>query len=257
MLIAITRQVSPAIQRCELTHLERQPIDLERAKAQHLQYEQALRSLGVKVITLPAEPDLPDSVFVEDTAIVMNELAVITIPGAASRRPEKISVAAALSPYRKLEYIQPPATLDGGDVLVIGKTIYVGLTGRSNLPGIDQLRSLLYRQGYTVVGVPVSGCLHLKSAATLVAPDTLLFNPHWVDARDIGGMHAIEIDPVEPAAANALLVGEGVIYPTAHPRTAEKLRQAGIRIVPVEADELAKAEGAVTCCSLIFNDTVS
>jgi dimethylargininase len=254
MRIAITRPVSPAIQQCELTHLARQPIDLERARAQHGQYEQALRSLGIKVLSLPAERDLPDSVFVEDTAIVLDELAVITIPGVPLRRNETASVAAVLKDYRELAAIQPPATLDGGDVLRIGRVLYVGLTGRSNLEGIEQMRSLLYRYGYTVVGVPVSGCLHLKSAVTLVAPDTLLFNPHWVDVQHLGAMQAIEIDAAEPAAANALMVEERVIYPRAYPRTAERLAKAGVKLLQVDADELAKAEGAVTCCSLIFEE---
>ncbi len=256
MLTAITRQVSPSIQRCELTHLARQPIDLERAQAQHRQYEEALRSLGVRVFSLPAEPDLPDSVFVEDAAVVLDEIAVITNPGAPSRRPETVSVAAALAPFRKLVQIQPPATIDGGDVLVVGRRIYIGMTGRSNLEGIRQMQRMLEPMGYLVLGVPVSGCLHLKSAVTLAAADLLLVNPHWVDVHDLGGMRAVEIDPSEPAAANALLVGESVIYPAAYPRTAEKLTKAGVRLVTVEADELAKAEGAVTCCSLVFKDAV-
>jgi dimethylargininase len=252
MLIAITRQASPAIVNCELTHLERLPIDLEMARLQHHQYEEALRSLGLAVRSLSAEPALPDSVFVEDTAIVLDECAVIARPGADSRKPEIESIAKALAPYRKLFYIQAPGTVDGGDVLAVGKTIYVGLTSRSNQSAIEQMRDFLALYGYTVKGVNVTGCLHLKSALTQVAADTLLINPAWVDRANFTGMKFIEVDPSEHYAANALMVGEVVIYPPAYPKTQKRLERAGVRLVLVDASELAKAEGALTCCSLIF-----
>ena len=177
MLIAITRQVSPSINQCELTHLERQPINFELVKNQHEKYEGVLRSLDLKVISLPAAADLPDSVFVEDTAIVLDEVAVITRPGADSRKPEIVGIADALAPFRKLDYIQAPATLDGGDVLVIGKTIYMGLSSRSNLPALEQMQKILSTYGYIVKKVEISGCLHLKSAVTQVAERSLLINP--------------------------------------------------------------------------------
>jgi dimethylargininase len=251
-LIAITRQVSPAINQCELTHLQRQPIDLQRAQTQHLEYEQALRSLGVEVISLLPAPDLPDSVFVEDVAIVLDECAIITRPGADSRKPEIEPIANVLSSYRKLFFIQAPGTLDGGDVLTVGKHIYVGLSSRSNQSAIDQMQSFLVPFGYRVRGVEVTGCLHLKSAVTQIGASLLLVNPAWVGKGQFPGMEFIEVDPSEPYAANAVLIDNQLIYPKAFPKTRIRLDEAGIKLVGVDASELAKAEGAVTCCSLIF-----
>jgi dimethylargininase len=250
--IAITRQVSPAINQCELTHLERQPIDLQRAQSQHKEYEEALRSLGVEVVSLPPLPDLPDSVFVEDAAIVLDECAIITRPGADSRKPESELIAQVLSPYRKLFHIQSPATVDGGDVLVVDKTIFVGISSRSNRDALHQMQAILTQFGYEVRGVGVSGCLHLKSAVTQVGKRLLLANPAWVQKDDFPDMEFIEIDPTEPYAANAVMIGDAVVYPTAFPRTRAQLQAAGLKLVLVDASELAKAEGAVTCCSIIF-----
>jgi dimethylargininase len=252
MWVAITREISPSFGNCELTHLERQAIDVDLARGQHHHYEECLAVLGCRVQRLPAEPDLPDSVFVEDAAVVLDELAIITRPGADSRKPETDSIAKALKPYRKLYPIQAPGTLDGGDVLCIGKNISVGLSSRSNRSGIDQLRSFVESQGYTVRGVPIRGCLHLKSAVTQVAQDTLLLNPLWVDLRNFDDMKIIEVDPGEPYAANAVWMGDKVVYPTSFPRTRRRLEQGGISVVTVDVSEIAKAEGAVTCCSLIF-----
>jgi dimethylargininase len=251
-LIAITRPVSPSIDRCELTNLERVPIDMERAIAQHQNYEEALKSLGVEVLSLPGEPNLPDAVFVEDAAIVLDECAIITRPGADSRRPETESVARALAPHRTLYTIRTPGRLDGGDVLTVGKRIWIGLATRSNQSAIDQVQAFLEPYGYAVRAVPVSGCLHLKSAVTQVAKDTLLINPVWVDKASFPGMEFIEVDPTEPYAANALLVGETVLYQPAYPKTRRRLEAAGLRPLLVDQSELAKAEGALTCCSLIF-----
>ena len=251
-LIAITRQISPRFNECELTHLDRQPIDLDLARAQHHDYETALRELGCDVISLPPEPDLPDSVFVEDVALVFDEVAVITRPGADSRKPETESIARALSPYRALFTIEAPGTMDGGDVLRVGKTVYVGLSSRSNRSGVEQLQEFLAPYGYTVKGVEVTGCLHLKSAVTQVSEDTLLINPAWVDRAIFGEMRFIEVDDGEPSAANAVWIDDAVIYPSSFPRTQQRLEEAGLHLKIVDATEVAKAEGAVTCCSLIF-----
>lgn len=252
MSIAITREVSRSIVNCELTHLAPTPIDVERARAQHEQYRSALRALGLEVVFLPEEPDLPDSVFVEDAAVVLDEVAVLTRPGADSRKPEVESIARALGPYRELLRVTSPATLDGGDVLVIGKKIWVGQTLRSNAAAVEQLQVLLRRFGYAVMGVPVTACLHLKSGVSQAAEDALLINPAWVDKSYFEGFRLIEVDPSEPYAANALLIGGTLIHPSAHGRTRTRLEAAGRRVVPVDADELAKAEGGVTCCSLVF-----
>jgi len=252
MKITITRQVSPAINRCELTHIVREPIDYERACAQHKQYEDALRSLEINVITLDAEADLPDSVFVEDVALVLDECAIMLNPGASSRRPEVASVEKALAPYREIFRIQPPGTVDGGDILTVGRTIYVGLSSRSTEDAIGQMKAILEPRGYRVLAVNVTGCLHLKSAVTRVSEDTLLINPEWVSKDAFHSMRFIEVDPSEPSAANAVLIDDAIIYPSSFPKTRAKLEQAGINLLIVDADELAKAEGAVTCCSLIF-----
>jgi dimethylargininase len=252
MLIALVREVSPHIVECELTHLERKPIDVERARLQHEAYAACLAALGCAVQWLPATPKLPDGVFVEDIALVLDEVAIITRPGVASRRPEIPSVAQALQPYRKLLYIEAPGTLDGGDVLRLGRTLMVGLSERSTPAGVEQLRRLVEPCSYRVEGIPVSGCLHLKSAVTRVAENTLLLNPEWIDPDWFGGMQIIPVHPAEPYAGNALLLNESVIYPAAFPATGERLEAAGIYLECVDVSELAKAEGAVTCCSLIF-----
>lgn len=252
MRIAITRQVSPTINQCELTHITREPIDYERACAQHKQYQNALRSLGMNVITLDAEANLPDSVFVEDVALVLDECAVMLNPGASSRRPEVASVEKALTPFREIFRIQPPGTVDGGDILTVGRTIYIGLSSRSTEDAIEQIRAILKPRNYQVQRVNVTGCLHLKSAVTQVSKDTLLINPEWVPKEAFPDMRFIEVDSSEPHAANAVLVDDTIIYPSSFPKTRAKLEQEGINLLIVDADELAKAEGAVTCCSLIF-----
>ena len=240
------------MEQCELTHLARVAIDLPLAVAQHRAYAQALASLGCEIVALPADPTLPDSVFVEDVAVVLDEIAVVTRPGAESRRGEAAAVAESLVPFRRVSTIAAPGTIDGGDVLRIGRRIFVGQSGRSNDEGIEQLRAVAWPYGYTVTGVPVRGCLHLKSAITQVGPDTVLINPAWVDAGIFGAVQVIEIDPAEPYAANGLLIGSTVIYPASFPKTRARLEAAGIDVRAVDVSELQKAEGAVTCCSVVF-----
>jgi dimethylargininase len=252
-MIALTRAVPPSLAECELTHLDREPIDVGRAAQQHQQYENALASLGCTVIHLPPTPDLPDSIFVEDTAVVLPELAIITRPGAQSRRPETETVARALEQYRPVSEIRAPGTVDGGDVLVMGKRIYVGHSRRTNRQGILQLRELATPHGYRVYSVAVAGCLHLKSAVTQIAANTVLLNPEWIDAGLFNELDVIEVDPDEPFAANALLVGNVAIYPVAYPRTRKRMEAKGIATVTIEVDELAKAEAGVTCCSLLVS----
>ncbi len=297
MLIAVTRGVSSRFAECELTHLAREPINVGLARSQHAMYADALRSLGVVVEQLPAVEDLPDCVFVEDCAVVLDEVAVIARPGAESRREETAAVAAALAQYRDVLWVEAPGTLDGGDVLVVGRDVYVGRTDRSNQQGSNQLSKLLAPFGYRVIPVPVHGCLHLKSAVSLCRPDCLLINPKWVDRRTFRhspqaeegafpkvadvpsaedphpspppqagegvkgtpqagegvALRIIEIDPSEPFAANCLYLPSGVIYPSHFPRTRSRLVAEGVSLTLVEASEVAKAEGGVTCCSLVFN----
>jgi len=253
VFVAVTRRVSPAFAACQLTHLERVPIDLDRAHAQHRAYEQALIAAGGLVHQLDTTAEIPDSVFVEDIAVVLPELAVITRPGAESRRAEMPAVAHALAAFRSLCTIETPGTVDGGDVLVAGRRVFVGLSTRTNAAGVGQMRQILARYGYTVDAIEVSGCLHLKSAVTAIDDATLLVNPSWVDAAAFSDFALVAVDPAEPAAANVLRLPDRVIFPTAFPRTAETMERRGLRVERVEVDELAKAEGAVTCCSLIVH----
>ena len=253
MLVALTRAVPPSIDRCELTHLARTPIDYVRAVHEHDLYERRLEEMGCRVERLPATPDLPDSVFVEDAAVVFDDLALIARPGAASRRAEVESVATALRGYRKLTFIQPPATLDGGDVLVAGDRVFVGISGRTNAEGARQLASIVAPLGLEVISVAVSGCLHLKSAVTLAADGLLLLNPAWVPGTAFPGFEWVEVHPLEPSAANVLRIGARVLCAAEHQRTRERLEALGVATVAVAAGELAKAEGGLTCGSLLLS----
>lgn len=251
-LIALTREVSSAITRCELAHLPRAPIDVDVARAQHRAYEQCLAAAGCTVVRLDAGPEMADSVFIEDTAIVFDEVAIVTRPGAPSRRQETPAVAEALARYRVLQRIEAPATADGGDVLVVDRTVFVGCSSRTNAAAIDQMRQFLGSYGYTVAAVSVSGCLHLKSAVTRVADDRLLINREWISTEPFSAFDLIDVHPAEPYGANALLVGGEVVYATSFPRTRERLEAREVRLRAIDVSEIAKAEGALTCCSLVF-----
>jgi dimethylargininase len=249
-MIAVTRDVSPSVAQCELTHLARDPIDYERARTQHREYRELLSALGCTVVELPGDAAYPDCVFVEDTVVVLDHVAVITRPGAESRRGEVTAMAEALAPRIPLARIEAPGTLDGGDVLVCDRTIFVGLSERTNAAGIEQLRSIA--TGYQVHAVAVHGALHLKTAITQVSADTLLVNREWIDMSPFAGWTLLDVDPAEPMGANALLLGNTVIYPRDFPRTRALLEERGIDVRTVDASELAKAEGGVSCCSVLL-----
>jgi len=257
MLIAVTRAVSPTLANCELTHRPRDPISVADAMAEHAAYEAALRSVGATVVRAPAEPELPDAVFVEDTAIALDEVVVITRPGAATRRREVESMAPTLAAYKPITRIQSPATIDGGDVLRVGRRIYVGLSSRTNPEAIAQLGTLLARWDYEVIPVPFHGCLHLKSAVTQVGMRLLLMNDRYVHPASFRDMDILTVAPAEPDGANALLVADAVIYPAHYPATRERLARAGVRVIAVPASEIAKAEGGVTCCSILFEQSIN
>ena len=256
MLTAITRAVSPAIVNCELSFIDRKPINLATAQQQHHAYETLLGKLGARVISLPAEPDLPDSIFVEDPAIVLDELAVILPLGTETRRREAPSLAQALAKFRKLEYISLPGTLEGGDVLRVGRKLFVGLTARSNAEGIRQLAAILAPHHYGVIAVPVTGCLHLKSAVTHLGRNTLLANRAWFDATPLSGHEWIDVDPAEPHAANALALAGTIILPASFPRTRARVQARGFHVTPLDISELQKAESGLTCSSLLFETTI-
>lgn len=272
MLIAITRQVSPSINRCELTFHAKEPIDLAKAIAQHEAYEQCLRRLGLRIVSLAAEPSLPDAVFVEDAAIVVDEAAVIPVMGAASRRPETESLARALSVYRPLKFMRPPATLDGGDVMRIGRRIFVGASSRTNAEGISQLRAALAPCDYQVTAVDVRQCLHLKSGCSYVGRNLILVNREWVDVKQLTGFDLIDVPQSEPGAANVLLIEDAnddakeaaindvietsvkdvVIVPSVFSQTIALLEARGFKVKAIDVSEFQKAEGGVTCKSIIF-----
>jgi dimethylargininase len=252
MLTAITRAVSPAINQCEIGFIERQEIDLAKANEQHGRYEALLAELGAKVISLPAEPEYPDSVFVEDPAVVGDEVAIMTRMGAASRRGESESLARTLADYRPLRWLREPATLEGGDVMRIGRTLYVGLSHRTNRAGIEQLVSEMRPLGYSVVPVAVRGALHLKTACCYLGDGAILANRAWLDLAPLQQFRIVDVAPGEERAANVLAVGGSVIVPAFFPRTAEILESTGLRVRAIDVSELMKAEAGVTCCSVIF-----
>lgn len=249
--IALTREVSPTVGECELTHLARAPIRVDVAREQHAAYEQLLGSLGCDVRRVEPAPNHPDAVFIEDTAVVFDEVAVITRPGAESRRAETAAVEATLGALREIARITAPATLDGGDVLVVGHAVYVGRTGRTNDNGIAQLRSIVVPLGYAVHGVDVTGCLHLKTAVTAVDETTVLLNPAWVNPAVFAAYRVVQVDPSEAMGANVLPIGDELVHGAAYPRTQTRLERLGFTLHAIDVSELAKAEGAVTCCSLL------
>ncbi len=253
MLRAITREVSASINECELSFHTRKPIDVAKAIAQHKAYRDCLAELGLRVVSLPAEPELPDAVFVEDPAVVVDEVAVISIMGVPSRRPEARSLANALSRYRPITFLVDPATLDGGDVLRIGRFVFAGLSRRTNRQGITQLDDILRSYGYQVQPVEVRGCLHLKSACSYIGHDTILLNRSWIDAERFRGFQLLDVPDEEPAAANALLIKDVVIIPASFPKTRALLEERGFRVRTIDLSELQKAEAGVTCTSLIFS----
>lgn len=250
MAIALTRALSPRISECELTWLGREPIDAVRAAAQHDAYERLLQTHGCTIVHVDPAPEHPDGVFVEDAAIVVDEVAVITLPGAESRRGETDSVAKVLARYRPLVQIEAPATIDGGDVLRVGRKVFVGHSQRTNAEGIAQLRNCLAPFGYQVIATAFRGCLHLKSAVTALDERALLFNPDWVDA--IGSFEMVAVAGEEPHAANVLRLGDVVIAAAEHPRTRRLLEQRGYNVDTAVMGELMKAEAGVTCCSVII-----
>ncbi|MGA2737055.1 MAG: arginine deiminase family protein [Bryobacteraceae bacterium] len=253
-LTAITRAVSPSINDCQLEFARRQVIDRDKAAAQHDRYEACLSALGIAVVSLPALPDLPDAVFVEDPAIVLDEIAIMTRMGAPSRRGESASLAEAVARFRPLRWIAEPGTLEGGDVVGIGAMLFVGGSARSNDAGIAQLARELAPFGYQVQSVEMRNCLHLKSACTYLGRDTLLANPDWVDLKPFGNnARVIEVPSSEPAAADVLAIGDTVIVPASFPETARALEMSGWHVQTIDVSELQKAEAGVTCMSLIFH----
>jgi dimethylargininase len=252
MLIAITRDVSPAINACELTFIERQPIDFQLAVCQQQQYRAALERCGVLVKTLPADDLYPDSCFVEDTAIVVDEIAVMASLGAPSRRGERAAIETELAKYREITRVNLPATIDGGDVLRVGKRLLVGESSRTNSDGIRELARILEPRGYEVSPVRAAGSLHFKSACTALDDEMLLVNMGWVDPADLGGFRLLAVPEGEPMAANVLRIGKRVFVQAGFPAALRTLRDQGYEVEPLDVSEFQKAEAALTCLSIIF-----
>ncbi|HEY7514759.1 MAG TPA: dimethylargininase [Vicinamibacteria bacterium] len=252
MDLALLRDVSPSIARCELTYLERQPIDYARAVEEHARYGQVLSDLGLSVVSLGGDARYPDCCFVEDTAVVLDEIAVVTRPGAESRRGETSVVAEALAAWRPVVAVEPPGTIDGGDVLAIARRIFVGRSRRTNEAGIEALRTIVAPHGYAVVPVAVTGCLHLKSAVTALDEGSLIANGDWIDLRPFGGFEVVPVPGEEPWAANVLAVRGRVLASAAAPLTRALLEKRGLAVIPLPLTEFEKAEAGATCKSLLF-----
>ena len=252
-MIALVREVSPCLADCELSFLPRVPINAERAYHQHAAYAAELGALGLSVEWLPPLATQADGVFVEDTAVVLPEVAVITHPGIASRRAEVASVAEALARHRRLLHIESPGSLEGGDVVLIGRTLHVGASGRSNAEGIQQLARALEPFDYRVRSVPMRDCLHLKSAVTFIPPDIVLVNAAWVDPQAFEAGRVIEVAPGEEFAANTLTVAGVTLVSSAFPETGKRLSAAGVTTRALDVSELQKAEAALTCMSLVLD----
>ncbi len=253
-MIALTHAVSPNLAQCELSHRERLPIDYRLACQQHAAYCQALRALGCDIVELAVNRHLPDSTFIEDTAVVVDEIAILASMGVASRRPEVAGVAPVLASYRPVCQIQPPATLEGGDVLRVGRRLYVGLSGRTNAAGVAVLRTHLEPLGYDLREVPVRDCLHLKSACCALDDETLLVNPRWLAREHLADRRFVAVPEQEPNAANILLVGGTVLMAAGFPRTLALVRDLGFSVETVDISELMKAEAAMTCSCILIDD---
>jgi dimethylargininase len=251
---AYTRAVSPRLDDCALTHLERVPIDVARATEQHAAYEEALLLCGCALRRLPPLPDAPDGVFVEDTAVLLDRTAIITRPGAPTRVGETASVAAMLTERYDVRHL-PAGRLEGGDVLRVGRTLYVGLSQRTDAAGFAALREIAVPLGFNMVQVPVGGCLHLKSAVSVAGEiggrPVLAINPDWIDSAVFGNAILCIVDPDEPWAANVLAVGGTVLTGESSPRTQERLSALGLSVETLDTSELRKAEAGLTCMSLI------
>lgn len=252
-LIAIVHLPSPKLQEGERTYVDESAIDYALALRQHAGYCDALRSCGADVITLDVNREMPDSVFVEDTAIVLDEVAVMMSMGAESRRAEPAGIEPTLRRYRKIERVALPATIDGGDVVRAGRTLYVGASPRTNAAGIDALRGIVRRYGYTVIGVPVLKCLHLKTACSTLPDGRMLVNREWIGVSPLPSLALVDVPAAEPWAGDVLVIDERIIASDAFPETATLLERGGFGVIPVAVSEFAKVEGGVTCLSLVFD----
>ncbi len=255
-MLALTHVPSPRMEHCQRTYVAPVPIEPTLVLHQHEEYCRVLRQCGAEVRTLEMNRDLPDCAFLEDTAIVLDEVALLASMGTSSRREEPAGIEPELRKYRDIERVEPPATLEGGDVLRVGRTLFVGLSSRTNRAGISILEAITDRYGYKIVPVPVRRCLHLKTACTALDEKRLLVNPAWVDVQALHGFELLHVPEEESWAANVALVGSSVCIAADQVRTAERIRKLGLDVRTIDLSEFAKAEGGVTCLSLLFAPVV-
>jgi dimethylargininase len=251
-MLALTHVPSPYMDSCQLTYVARVGIDIDRAIRQHKAYCDMLQGCGAEVHTLDIHRDQPDCAFIEDTAIVLDEVAILTSMGTAARRHELAGIEPILRQYRAVRRIEPPATIDGGDVLRIGRRLLVGASSRTNAAGASALAAIVGCHGYKVAPVPVLGCLHLKTACSALDDERLLVNPAWVDVSALSGFHLVPVPAAEPWAANMLRVGTSLCLAAAQERTADMIRGLGYDVRAVDVSEFAKAEAGVTCLSILI-----
>lgn len=254
MLKAITRAVSRNIGCCELTFRPRECVDYEKAASQHAAYCELLRRRGIEVLNLEACDAHPDCCFVADTAVVLDELAVIARMGALPRRGETSAVEKILSRHREIARIEPPATLDGGDVVCLGKDIFVGCSGRTNPKGIQALAQLVSPFGYHVTLVEVTGSLHLTTACSALDEETVLLNPAWIDDAAFARYDVLTVPDEEPWAANILRFDKTICVEAGSARTLELVAGRYKDVEVVDISEFRKAEGSLSCLSILFSD---
>ncbi len=252
MLIALTHVPSEHMHAGLRTFVDRVEINHRLAMQQHVALRRVLGRCGVMVRNIDHNRALPDCAFVEDAAVVLDELAILTSMGAAERRLELPAIEKELSRYRPLARVEPPAHLEGGDVLRIGRTLLVGISTRTNRAGCERLREIGEPLGYRIVAVPVKGSLHLKTACTALDDHTLLINREWVETEPLSEFAMISIPHNEPWAANVLRLGARIVLSSAHPKTAEVINDRGYQLETIDLSEFAKAEAGITCLSLIF-----
>jgi len=248
--IAITREIGEPLENGELTHIPRQPIDQELARIQHRRYREALMRLGVDLIHLPPLSDHPDAVFVEDAAVVLDELAILTRPGSEARRAETEALRGVLSDFRPVHEIES-GTLDGGDVLAIDRDLYVGISSRTDQAGIESLRAIVEPAGYQVIPVPVRGCLHLKTGCTYLGQKTIIINEAWIGAANFTDFDLVRVPVDEPWAANSLSIGDKVLIAAGNPKSRLLIEARGFMVEEIEIGELQKAEAGLTCMSIV------
>ncbi len=255
MLKAITRAVSRNITRCELTFRQREPIDYEKAIHQHASYCDLLRRCGSAILNLEARDENPDCCFVADAAVVLEEVAVIASPGAPSRRGEVRAVEDILSSYREVVRINQPATLDGGDVVILGREIFVGCSRRTNPEGFESLARIARSYGYKVTPVSVKGSLHLTTACSALNEETVLLNSRWIDTAPFARHWVLDVPQDEPWAASTMRVGQTVCVEAGAPRTLELVGRHCPDVAAIDISEFRKAEGSLSCLSILFHDT--